>query len=396
VLVSLKTSFFILAKYFIKNILAGIYIHIPYCERACSYCNFHFRISQKDKIEMLNCINLELEMRQTYLKNKIVSTIYFGGGTPSILSKNEIKSILDCISTIYKIKEDTEITLECNPDDLTENKLKALKEVGINRLSIGVQSFDDEDLKFMNRSHNAKQSEDCLKLAQKVGFNNITIDLIYGLPGQNLEDWEANLRKMFKFNIPHFSAYALTIENKTLLKSLVEKKKIIPLNEDKILEQFNALMDMAAEKGFIHYEISNFGEKGCFSKHNTAYWQSKHYLGIGPSAHSYNGENRSWNISSNKQYIQRILNRVEGRHQEVLSKNQQYNEYLFTSLRTIWGVNSETINMQFGVKFQSHFLKEIKKWENKKDIKKTEYTYTLTNSGKFLVDAIASDLFIVD
>ena len=345
---------------------------------------------------MLNCINLELEMRQTYLKNKIVSTIYFGGGTPSILSKNEIKSILDCISTIYKIKEDTEITLECNPDDLTENKLKELKEVGINRLSIGVQSFDDEDLKFMNRSHNAKQSENCLKLAQKVGFNNITIDLIYGLPGQNLADWEANLRKMFKFNIPHFSAYALTIENKTLLGSLVEKKKIIPLNEDKILEQFNTLMDMAAEKGFIHYEISNFGKKGCFSKHNTAYWKSKHYLGIGPSAHSYNGENRSWNISSNKQYIQRILNGVEGAHQEELSKNQQYNEYLFTSLRTIWGVNSETINMQFGVKLQSHFLKEIKKWENKKDIKKTEYTYTLTNSGKFLADAIASDLFIVD
>ena len=345
---------------------------------------------------MLNCINLELEMRQTYLKNKIVSTIYFGGGTPSILSKNEIKSILDCISTIYNIKENTEITLECNPDDLTENKLKALKEVGINRLSIGVQSFDDEDLKFMNRSHNAKQSENCLKLAQKVGFNNITIDLIYGLPGQNLVDWEKNLRKMFKFNIPHFSAYALTIEHKTLLKYLVENKKIIPLNENKILEQFNLLMDMAAKKGFIHYEISNFGKEGCFSKHNTAYWQSKHYLGIGPSAHSYNGKNRSSNISSNKQYIQRILNRVEGGHQEVVSKNQQYNEYLFTSLRTIWGVNSETINMKFGIKFQSHFLKEIKKWENKKDIKKTEYTYTLTNSGKFLADAIASDLFIVD
>ena len=345
---------------------------------------------------MLRCINLELEMRQSYLKNKIVSTIYFGGGTPSILSKNEIKCILDCISAIYKIKKNTEITLECNPDDLTEHKLKALKEVGINRLSIGVQSFDDENLKFMNRSHNAKQSENCLKLAQKVGFNNITIDLIYGLPGQNLADWEANLRKMFKFNIPHFSAYALTIENKTLLKSLVEKKKIIPLHEDKILEQFNALMNMAAEKGFIHYEISNFGKKGCFSKHNTAYWQSKHYLGIGPSAHSYNGKNRSWNMSSNKQYIQKILNRVEVAYQEILSKNQQYNEYLFTSLRTIWGVNSETINMQFGVKFQSHFLKEVKKWENKKNIKKTEGTYTLTNSGKFLADAIASDLFIVD
>ena len=376
--------------------MAGIYIHIPYCKQQCSYCNFHFRISQKDKVEMLKCINLELEMRQTYLKNKAINTIYFGGGTPSILSKSEIKFILDSIYNIYKIKENVEITLECNPDDLTENKLKALKEVGINRLSIGVQSFDDEDLKFMNRSHNATQSENCLKLAQQVGFNNITIDLIYGLPNQNLADWKKNLKKMFAFNIPHFSAYALTVENKTPLKYLVERKQIIPLNEKKVLEQFNTLMDMAAENGFVHYEISNFGKQGYFSKHNTAYWQSKHYLGIGPSAHSYNGKSRSWNVSANKQYIQKILDRVEGVHQEILSKNQQYNEYIFTSLRTIWGANSETINVQFGIKFQSHFLKEVKKWESKKDIKKTEYTYTLTNSGKFLADAIASDLFIVD
>ena len=376
--------------------MAGIYIHIPYCKQQCSYCNFHFRISQKDKVEMLKCINLELEMRQTYLKNKAINTIYFGGGTPSILSKSEIKFILDSIYNIYKIKENAEITLECNPDDLTENKLKALKEVGINRLSIGVQSFDGEDLKFMNRSHNATQSENCLKLAQQVGFNNITIDLIYGLPNQNLADWKKNLKKMFAFNIPHFSAYALTVENKTPLKYLVERKQIIPLNEKKVLEQFNTLMDMAAENGFVHYEISNFGKQGCFSKHNTAYWQSKHYLGIGPSAHSYNGKSRSWNVSANKQYIQKILDRVEGVHQEILSKNQQYNEYIFTSLRTIWGANSETINVQFGIKFQSHFLKEVKKWESKKDIKKTEYTYTLTNSGKFLADAIASDLFIVD
>ena len=376
--------------------MAGIYIHIPYCKQQCSYCNFHFRISQKDKVEILKCINLELEMRQTYLKNKTINTIYFGGGTPSILSKSEIKFILDSIYNIYKIKENAEITLECNPDDLTENKLKALKEVGINRLSIGVQSFDDEDLKFMNRSHNATQSENCLKLAQQVGFNNITIDLIYGLPNQNLADWKKNLKKMFAFNIPHFSAYALTVENKTPLKYLVERKQIIPLNEKKVLEQFNTLMDMAAENGFVHYEISNFGKQGCFSKHNTAYWQSKHYLGIGPSAHSYNGKSRSWNVSANKQYIQKILDRVEGVHQEILSKNQQYNEYIFTSLRTIWGANSETINVQFGIKFQSHFLKEVKKWESKKDIKKTEYTYTLTNSGKFLADAIASDLFIVD
>ena len=376
--------------------MSGIYIHIPYCKKQCSYCSFHFSISQKDKVEMLKCINLELEMRQTYLKSKEVNTIYFGGGTPSILSKSEIKCILDSISNSYKIKENAEITLECNPDDLTKDKLKALKEVGINRLSIGVQSFDDEDLKFMNRSHNATQSENCLKLAQQVGFNNITIDLIYGLPNQNLADWEENLKKMFAFNIPHFSAYALTVENKTPLKYLVEQKKITPLNEGKVLEQFDTLMGMAAENGFVHYEISNFARRGKFSKHNTAYWQSKHYLGIGPSAHSYNGKSRSWNVSSNKEYIQKMIIGEDYFETEVLTKNQQYNEYIFTSLRTIWGVNSETINVKFGIKFQNHFLKEVKKWESKKDIKKTEYTYTLTNSGKFLADAIASDLFIVD
>lgn len=338
---------------------------------------------------------MELELRQSYLKNKTVKTIYFGGGTPSILSKSEIKFILDSISNIYKIKENVEITLECNPDDLTENKLKALKEVGINRLSIGVQSFDDENLKFMNRSHNATQSESCLKLAQQVGFNNITIDLIYGLPNQNLADWKKNLKKMFAFNIPHFSAYALTVENKTPLKYLVEQKKIIPLNEEKALEQFNTLMDMAAENGFVHYEISNFGKQGCFSKHNTAYWQSEHYLGIGPSAHSYNGKSRSWNASSNKKYIQKMTDGEAYFAEEKLTKNQQYNEYIFTLLRTIWGVNSEIIKERFGEQMQTHFLKEVKKWESKKDIKKTEYIYALTNSGKFLADAIASDLFMV-
>tara|TARA_B110000116_G_scaffold101010_1_gene87831 strand:+ start:1899 stop:3023 length:1125 start_codon:yes stop_codon:yes gene_type:complete len=374
--------------------LAGIYIHIPYCKQACSYCNFHFRITQKDKAEMLKCINLELELRQLYLKNKTIETIYFGGGTPSILSKSEIKSILDSISNIYKIKENAEITLECNPDDLTKNKLIAVKEVGINRLSIGVQSFVDADLKFMNRSHNATQSKSCIQMAQQVGFNNITIDLIYGLPNQSLSDWKKNLNKMFALDIPHFSSYALTIEEKTVLKHLVEQKKIIPLKDEIVIEQFSILMELAQQKGFVHYEISNFGKAGFYSKHNTSYWKNKHYLGVGPSAHSFNGNSRSWNVSSNKQYIQKIKKGEDYFETEKLSISQQYNEYVFTSLRTIWGVNLEIIKERFGK--QIHFLKEIKKWERKKNIKKCKNTYTLTKSGKIFADAIGSDLFIID
>tara|TARA_B110000263_G_scaffold12972_1_gene10876 strand:+ start:1361 stop:2485 length:1125 start_codon:yes stop_codon:yes gene_type:complete len=374
--------------------LAGIYIHIPYCKQACSYCNFHFRITQKDKAEMLKCINLELELRQLYLKNKTIETIYFGGGTPSILSKSEIKSILDSISNIYKIKENAEITLECNPDDLTKNKLIAVKEVGINRLSIGVQSFVDADLKFMNRSHNATQSKSCIQMAQQVGFNNITIDLIYGLPNQSLSDWKKNVNKMFALDIPHFSSYALTIEEKTVLKHLVEQKKIIPLKDEIVIEQFSILMELAQQKGFVHYEISNFGKAGFYSKHNTSYWKNKHYLGVGPSAHSFNGNSRSWNVSSNKQYIQKIKKGEDYFETEKLSISQQYNEYVFTSLRTIWGVNLEIIKERFGK--QIHFLKEIKKWERKKNIKKCKNTYTLTKSGKIFADAIGSDLFIID
>ena len=345
---------------------------------------------------MLKCIKMELELRQSYLKNKTVKTIYFGGGTPSILEKTEIKSILNKIYKTFKIYKNTEITLECNPDDLTKKKLIALKEVGINRLSIGVQSFEEEDLKFMNRSHNANQSESCIKMAQQVGFNNITIDLIYGLPNQSLNAWKKNLNKMFALNIPHFSSYALTIEEKTVLKHLVEQKKITPLHEEKVNEQFSILMEMAKENGFVHYEISNFAKEGFYAKHNTAYWKNKHYLGVGPSAHSFNGKSRSWNVSSNKQYILKIKKGEDYFESEILNTPQQYNEYIFTALRTIWGVNTETIKERFGEQMQTHFLKEVKKWETKKDIKRIENTYTLTTSGKFLADAIASDLFIID
>ncbi len=386
---------FYISKTFYTIILAGIYIHIPYCKKACSYCNFHFSTNRKDKSEVLKCINMELEMREAYLKNKSIDTIYFGGGTPSILNKSEINHILQTILNNYKVKETAEITLECNPDDLDEQTLIHLKESGINRLSIGVQSFDERDLKLMNRSHSAKQSENCLKLAKQIGFENITIDLIYGLPNQSLSDWENNLQKMFAFNTSHFSAYTLTIEDKTALKHLVEKKKVILPKEQIVLAQFKVLMQSAKTNGYVHYEISNFAKEGCFSKHNSSYWKSKNYLGIGPSAHSYNGKSRSWNISSNKKYIHNLIEGKGCFQQERLSKKTRYNEYVFTSIRTIWGVNTKTIKTQFGIKYQSYFLKEVQKWEQQKRIKKSKEIYTLTNSGKFISDSITADLFMI-
>ena len=375
--------------------MAGIYIHIPYCKQQCTYCNFHFRIAQKDKLEMLKSMHKEIKERKDFLNGKEVSSIYFGGGTPSILSISEIKDILQTIYTLYSVNEDAEITVECNPDDLTGPKLSSYKKIGVNRLSIGVQSFADADLKFMNRSHNAKEAIKSIELAKKVGFENITIDLIYGLPNQTLKQWRKNLDIMFSLGIQHFSAYSLTIEEKTALYHLVKNEKVKVLSDKKTISQFNLLQVKAKEQGFIHYEISNFGKQGYFSKHNTAYWTGNHYLGIGPSAHSFNGTSRRWNISSNKKYIEGVLANSSYSESENLTNDQQYNEYIFTSLRTIWGIDKATILKRYGDEIALYFLKEIKKWEAKKYIVAVSNIYTLTSKGKIFADAIASDLFIV-
>ena len=375
--------------------MAGIYIHIPYCKQQCTYCNFHFRIAQKDKLEMLKSMHKEIKERKDFLNGKEVSSIYFGGGTPSILSISEIKHLIQTIYTLYSVNEDAEITVECNPDDLTDPKLSSYKKIGVNRLSIGVQSFADADLKFMNRSHNAKEAIESIELAKKVGFQNITIDLIYGLPNQTLKQWQKNLDIMLSLGIQHFSAYALTIEEKTPLYHLVKNKNVKVLSDKKTISQFNLLQVKAKEQGFIHYEISNFGKQGYFSKHNTAYWTGNHYLGIGPSAHSFNGTSRRWNISSNKKYIEGVLANSSYSETENLTNGQQYNEYIFTSLRTIWGIDKATILKRYGDEIALYFLKEIKKWEAKKYIVAVSNIYTLTSKGKIFADAIASDLFIV-
>ena len=344
---------------------------------------------------MLKSIKKEIEMRQPYLNGATISSIYLGGGTPSILNKEEIESLVNTVYCNFTIDKGAEITLECNPDDLNAQMLAELKEIGINRLSIGIQSFDDEDLKFMNRSHNAKEALGCIQLAKKAGFNNITIDLIYGLPNQSNENWEDNLTQMLALNIQHFSAYALTVEPKTALKHLIDKKKVTPLDDEITVEHFNTLIAVATENNFIHYEISNFGKEDFFSNHNTAYWKNQHYLGIGPSAHSFNGTSRQWNIASNKQYIEKVNTNSSYFEIETLTNAQQYNEYVFTALRTMWGVELDYIDNQFGKEALNYFKKQVIIWGTKGKIKKKEGTYTLTKEGKLYADSIASDLFIV-
>lgn len=344
---------------------------------------------------MLESIRQEIKERNQYLGKKKVSSIYIGGGTPSILKASEIKYLIRNIYKSHIIRESVELTIECNPEDLTEDKLKEYKNIGINRLSIGVQSFNDTDLKFMNRSHNAQQAISSVLLAKNMGFKNITIDLIYGLPNQKLKNWERNIDIMLSLGIQHFSAYVLTAEKKTRLNHLIKNKKIKPLNDDKIITQFNLLQKKAKKSGFIHYEISSFGQKGHFSKHNTAYWRNDHYLGVGPSAHSYNGDSRRWNISSNTRYMYNIRNNMPYFKLEKLSPNEKYNEYIFTSLRTIWGINKNHVKKIYGEEKTSHFLNEIKKWEIKEYIKSDKNIYTLTSSGKAFADLIASDLFII-
>jgi len=344
---------------------------------------------------MLKSIKKEILMRQSYLNGAKISSIYFGGGTPSILNKGEIQSLIHTIHNNFKIDIDAEITLECNPDDLDKKKLLELKEIGINRLSIGIQSFDDADLKFMNRSHNAMEALSCIQFAKETGFENITIDLIYGLPKQTNEKWKKNLEQMLTLDIQHFSAYSLTVEPKTKLKHQIDKKLVTPLDDKITVEHFNTLVEIATENKFVHYEISNFGKEGLFSNHNSAYWKNKHYLGVGPSAHSFNGGSRQWNVASNKQYIEKVNEDETYFEVEQLSNAQQYNEYIFTALRTIWGVELDYIDNQFGQEALNYFKKQVINWENKGRIKQKEGTYTLSKQGKLYADAIASDLFIV-
>jgi len=375
--------------------MSGIYIHIPFCKQACFYCDFHFSTSLKKKDELISCLIKELEIRKDELQNETIETIYFGGGTPSLLSVDEIESIIDAINTNYKVIENPEITLEANPDDLTESVILELAKSPVNRLSIGVQSFFEDDLKLMNRAHNAEEAKKCLSVATR-HFENITVDLIYGIQNMSIEKWKQNLQTVFDFGINHISSYALTVEPNTALDSFIKNGKYPPLNEALAKQHFDVLVEETQKEGFVHYEISNFGKPTYFSKHNTSYWNQKKYIGIGPSAHSFSKTHRSWNVANNIKYIKSILENKLPNETEELSKNDQFNEAIMTGLRTIWGVSLAEIETEFGVDYKNKLLTSAEKFIKQFLLKIDNKTLKTTKKGKFLADGIASDLFILN
>ncbi len=373
--------------------MAGIYIHIPFCRQKCHYCNFFSLASVKSRDAFVPRLLEEIEARKDYLNHEKVSTIYFGGGTPSLLPVDEIRRVLDAFFATFKIDPHAEITLEANPDDLHPDYLQQLKHSPVNRLSIGIQSFRDADLKYLNRVHSAREAKQALQMAQDAGFDNITIDLIYGIPTLGNEDWAYNLDVFFESGIRHLSAYALTVEPKTALHVLIAKGKMKAVDERQSAAQFEMLMQRMEQSGYVHYEISNFALPGHYSKHNSLYWLGGHYLGLGPSAHSFNGLERQWNVSNLSAYLhqQDISTRIA--EKEVLSMEQRYNEYVMTSLRTVWGCDLLHIRNAFGETWADYAGKQSQKYLQNGKITLRDNRLFLTTSGKLYADGIAADLF---
>lgn len=372
--------------------MAGIYIHIPFCRKACYYCNFHFSVSQQLLPEMVDAIAKEVVLRSNYISENI-STIYFGGGTPSLLPGENLKKILNTINTIFTVDAGAEITLEANPDDINEGKLIEWKDVGINRLSIGAQSFFNDELKWMNRAHDAEQAYASIVLSKQKGFENITVDFIYGTPNLTDEGWLINLNKARELDVPHLSCYALTVESKTALFKMIEQKKKENIDADKQGRQFEILMQWAAENGYEHYEISNFARPGFRSRHNSSYWQGKPYLGLGPSAHSYNGISRQWNIASNALYIKSINENKVPFETEILTPIQIINEYIMTALRTSEGISLQQLLQLSNQKTVENIINDAQKFIQQNLMLQQSDTLILTQKGKLFADGIASDLF---
>jgi oxygen-independent coproporphyrinogen-3 oxidase len=374
--------------------MAGIYIHIPFCKQACHYCDFHFSTSLKNKKPFIAALIKEIELQRNYIHHsEIINTIYFGGGTPSLLSKDELAIILEQIYKHFNISNSAEITLEANPDDLTPEKLNDLKSTSVNRLSIGIQSFFDEDLKWMNRAHTAEQASIVVKNAQDKGFENITIDLIYGTPTLSNQNWEENLQKAFDLKVNHISAYCLTIEPKTVLGHRLKNKTTEQIDEQKSAAQFEKMLEQMRKNNFVQYEISNFCKENNYSKHNSNYWLQQNYLGLGPSAHSFNGSSRRWNIANNSLYIKALENNRIDYTEEVLTKEQQYNEYMLTSLRTLWGADLMYIEETFGKQLIDYCLKEAQPHLLNNNLLQKNRKLFLTDKGKLLADKITSDFF---
>ena len=373
--------------------MAGIYIHIPFCKQACHYCNFHFSTSLKQKEPLLQALLVEIERQKDYLSGEQLESIYLGGGTPSLLSVKELDLLFNQIQRFHKIANQAEITLEANPDDLSREQLKALRETPINRLSIGIQSFLEEDLRFMNRAHSAAEAEACIDLALEQGFTALTVDLIYGTPTLSHAQWEQNLQKVFEKPIQHLSCYCLTVEPKTALDHFVNTGKAKPVDEEQAALQFERLIEASKVAGFEQYEISNFARDGYYAVHNSNYWKGKKYLGIGPSAHSFNGESRQWNIANNAQYIRSIQAGELPHEVEHLDLDQRYNEYVMTGLRTIWGCEISKI-YGFSPAHARHFKDKAQAFIQAGNMEEKEGNYCLTEAGRLLADHIAMELFV--
>jgi oxygen-independent coproporphyrinogen-3 oxidase len=372
--------------------MAGIYLHIPFCRQACHYCNFHFSTSLKQKNEFVQALLKEIHLQSTYLPSEPVNTIYFGGGTPSLLSIDELTSILQTLRQTFTVAGGAEITLEANPDDIVEEKLMDWREVGINRLSIGVQSFFEEDLRWMNRAHTAQQAIDNLHLAKKY-FNNITIDLIYGTPTLPDENWRHNVQQAIALGITHLSCYALTVEPGTALAHMINKHKTTDVNTEDQARQFLQLMNWMEAAGYEHYEISNFALPGMRSRHNSSYWQGAPYLGLGPSAHSFNGESRQWNISNNALYIKSLKEDKVPFEIEHLTSTQRLNEYIMTSLRTTEGLKLQYVADRFGEKAAGKLRLEAKQFIDTDKMQLNNGYLQLTKEGRLFADGIAAELF---
>lgn len=377
--------------------MASLYIHIPFCKKACHYCNFHFSTVLKNKTKIIAALCIELDLKKHFFNDdEVIQSIYFGGGTPSLLDPPEFDSLLNKIYSNFNISTDAEITVECNPDDIQLELLLHYKKNGVNRLSIGVQSFNDEDLIIMNRSHLAQQAIDAIYLAANLGFEKLTIDLMYGLPNQDKNKWLKNLSIAASLPVNHISCYNLTVEEKTALKSLIKNQTIASTSETESAEQFEILMQWAKENEFEHYEISNFAKDAHYSKHNTSYWSGSKYLGIGPSAHSYDGDaTRYYNLSNNAQYLKLINSNEVFYDTEILEEHSMYNEYILTRLRTKWGINSSELLSSFGQPKYQLFLHQVQPFIDAGYLLSNGTIYSLSDNGKLLADHITSELFLL-
>lgn len=375
--------------------MAGLYIHVPFCQKRCLYCDFYSNTDMGYQEAYLSALIREMELRKNYLEGETLETIYFGGGTPSQLSVENLNRIFEAIYRHFPVNQDMEITLEANPDDMTPAYVAALRSLPVNRISMGVQSFDAADLKFLNRRHDREEALRAVRLCQEHNLYNISIDLIYGLPGQTPEKWQKNLDEVLRLDIPHISAYHLIYEEGTALYRLLEAGKITAVDEETSLELFTLLIENLAAAGYQHYEISNFARPGWYARHNSSYWKGKKYLGLGPSAHSYNGTEREWNVASLPEWIKGIQTGKPALENEQLDENTCYNEYIMTHLRTMWGIDLNELSEKFGEKKLKYCLNIAQTYEKRNLLFQKDGKLTLTKEGIFVSDGIMSDLLWV-